>query len=310
MTLASSSGATSSCSRESSRTSSGGIRSGRVESSCPSLANVGPSSSSASRIADARVSRSAGCEPGRSPCRAKTRPIRAARRSSWLSGFGGTGAAAGRRAPFSPTSRTLQPAACETRLATLCRRSPVRSAHAAAGDDDQVDLLAGGDVHRARRGVALGKRDDPGAVRRRPIRRARPRRRSRSPPGGRRRSWPRPRRPRPGPGRGPERPRRWPGRGAASGRPVRTPSGAAVTGTSGSGRLAVPGGKAVTITRQSARRSRFSTVSENTRAWPAVDPERGTAPSRISPAPASRATRATVVEIARPRSIRVSISTL
>ena len=58
----------SSCSRASSTMYSGGSRSGRVESTCPSFAKVGPSSSSASRR---RRARSAGGRSSRRPWRAK-----------------------------------------------------------------------------------------------------------------------------------------------------------------------------------------------------------------------------------------------
>ena len=73
--------------------------------------------------------------------------------------------------------------------------------------------------------------------------------------------------------------------------------------------LAVPGGNDVTITRQCARRSRFSIVSENTCARPASAPMCGTAPTRIRPTSSSRATRAISSLIARLRSAMKSTRT-
>ena len=113
------SGGMSSCSRASSAMNSGGRRSGRVESTWPSFANVGPSSSSASR---SRRARSAAGRSSRRPWRANTRPISAARPSSRS-----RGSSLARGAEPSATKTTLQRAACETRLATFASRNSVRS---------------------------------------------------------------------------------------------------------------------------------------------------------------------------------------
>ena len=83
-TCCSVSGGTLSCSVASSSMNSGGTRSGRVERICPSLQNVGPSSSSAARRRRARARIGSSPGPGLpnssfSPCLAMTAPIWAAR---------------------------------------------------------------------------------------------------------------------------------------------------------------------------------------------------------------------------------------
>ena len=83
-TSASVSGGTSSWSLASSATNSGGIRSGRVERIWPSLAKVGPSSSSASRRLAARAwSDSSPPTCSRKPYLAMTVPMRTARPRRW-----------------------------------------------------------------------------------------------------------------------------------------------------------------------------------------------------------------------------------
>ena len=78
------------------------------------------------------------------------------------------------------------------------------------------------------------------------------------------------------------------------------------SGASSAATLAVPGGNEVTMTRQWARRRRFSIVSENTCARPALAPMCGTAPTRIRPTSCSRAMRASSLLIARLRTARKS----
>ena len=116
------SGATSSWRRASSAAISGEMRSRRVDSSWPSFANVGPSSSSVSRT---RRARSASSEASPTTWRAKTRPICVTRPSRLPS----SAASSSTSACPSPslTMTTLQCALSDTRLETLRISSSVRS---------------------------------------------------------------------------------------------------------------------------------------------------------------------------------------
>jgi hypothetical protein len=81
-TSASASGVTRSWSDDSSSMTSGGRRSGRVESTWPSFAKVGPSSSSAARSRFARSRSGSSERRSRRPCFASTVAMRVARPSS------------------------------------------------------------------------------------------------------------------------------------------------------------------------------------------------------------------------------------
>ena len=151
---------------------SGGIRSGRVDRICPSLQNVGPSSSRASRIRLAWRSRpivpSASGRPNSSfsPCLAKTVAIfepRAIRCGS----VSATGAPERRTDPavaagiavVTPsvvlTMITVQRALWLIRLGTLPSRNSLRPGHARVPHDQHIDLGLLGRPDDRHRGVGV-----------------------------------------------------------------------------------------------------------------------------------------------------------
>ena len=171
-TCASVSGGTSSWRVASSSMNSVGRRSGRVERICPSLQNVGPSSSSAvrSRLAWRRrpttPSSSGRPKSSRSPCLAKTTPIFVPRatRCGWVTASVDRRAdrGRGRRAPDG--GRLAVRRVHDDHRAASVVADPVRDVaeqellaarHPGVADDEHVDRLVLGGAHDRHRGVVV-----------------------------------------------------------------------------------------------------------------------------------------------------------